>query len=175
MSEKELIELPALAAERRGQSAAVCTSGHVFAWLIDAFLAPKHCMKCGDPIIVACPACNGTLPPDGEMLQWVPYHENCWQCGNAYPWKAANIARAKLTLAELAEVEHWSDAVKARAGELVDDIAADRAAASGVVAALPWLAQHGAESAEPAILDAVDRLGSTALKTALRPSFPGSF
>jgi hypothetical protein len=175
MSEKELIELPALSAERRGQSAAVCTGGHVFAWLIDAFLAPKHCMKCGDPIIVACPACNATLPPDGEMLQWVPYHENCWQCGNAYPWKAANIARAKRTLTEQAEVEHWDAAVKARADELVDEIAANRAAASGVVAAVQWLAHNGAESATATMLDAIDRLASTELKTALRPSFPGSF
>jgi len=175
MSGGEPIELPALAAERRGPSAAVCTNGHVFAWLIDAVLAPKFCAKCGDPILVACPACNGVLPADGEMLQWVPYHENCWQCGKAYPWKAANLARAKRTLAEQAEVEHWSDAVKARADELVDDIAADRSAASAVVAAVKWLELHGAESATPTILDAIERLASTTLKTALRPSFPGSF
>ena len=175
MSGEEPIELPALAAERSGPSAAVCTNGHVFAWLIYAVLAPKHCAKCGDPVLVACPACNAALPADGEMLQWVPYHENCWQCGNPYPWKSANIARAKRTLAEQAEVEQWSAAVEARADELVDDIAADRTAASGVLAALEWLAQHGAENATPTILDTIERLASTTLKTALRARFPGNF
>jgi len=169
------IELPALAAHRSGPSAAVCASGHVFAWFIDAVLAPKYCAKCGDPILVACPECSAVLPGDGEMLQWVPYHSNCWQCGKAYPWRAADIARAKRTLAEQAEVEHWSDAVKARADELVDDIAADRPAASGVVAAIKWLELHGAENATPTILDTIERLASTTLKTALRPSFPGLF
>ena len=153
----------------------MCTNGHVFAWLIDAVLAPKYCSKCGDPVLVACPVCNAVLPADGEMLQWVPYHENCWQCGKAYPWKAANIARAKRTLAEQAQVEQWSEAAKARADELVDDIAADRTAASGVLAALDWLAQDGAESATPTILHAIERLATTALKTALRARFPGSF
>jgi hypothetical protein len=172
---EEPIELPALAAHRRGPCAAVCENGHVFAWLIEAVLAPKYCMKCGDPILIACPACQAGLPPDGEMLQWVPYHSNCWQCGKAYPWRAADIARAQRTLAEQAEVEHWSDEVKARADEVVGDIAADRAVASGVVAAVKWLEHHGAESATATILDAVDRLAGTALKTALRPSFPGSF
>jgi hypothetical protein len=171
----EPIELPALSAQRKGPTAAVCASGHVFAWLIDAVLAPKHCAKCGDPILVACPECRAPLPADGEMLQWVPYHTNCWQCGSAYPWKAADIARAKRTLAEQAEVEQWSDAVKTRADELVDDIAADRATASGVVAAVKWLEKHGAESATPAILDAIERLADTTLKQALRSNFPGAF
>jgi hypothetical protein len=169
------IELPSLAAQRRGPSAAVCASGHVLSWEIDAAAAAKYCAKCGDPILVACPACNNALPADGEMLEWVPYHSNCIYCGKAYPWKADEIARAKRTLAEQAEVENWSDDVKARADALVDDIAADRAAASGVLAALKWLAQHGAESATATILDAVERLGSVTLKQALRSSFPGQF
>jgi hypothetical protein len=109
------------------------------------------------------------------MLQWVPYYSNCPNCGQAYPWKAAEITRAKRTLAEQAEVERWSDAVKARAGELVDDIAADRATPSGVVAALKWLAQHGGESAEAPILDAIEGLASATLKQALRADFPGRF
>ncbi|MGH7838492.1 MAG: hypothetical protein ACREQC_11810, partial [Candidatus Binataceae bacterium] len=127
------------------------------------------------PILFACPACGAPLPADPEMLQWVPYHGNCPQCGSAYPWKAADIARAKRTLAERAEVEQWPVAVKARADALVDDIAGDRAAASGVVAGIQWLAQHGAESASGPILDAVERLAGATLKQALRPSFPGQF
>lgn len=175
MSGEEPIELPALSAQRRGPSAAVCASGHVFSWLVDAGAAASYCAKCGDPILVACPACNGTLPPDGEMLAWVPYHANCGYCGKAYPWKADEIARAKRTLAEQAEVENWSDAVKARADALVDDIAADRTAASGVVAALSWLARGGAENATPTFLDAIERLASATLKQALRANFPGRF
>ncbi len=109
------------------------------------------------------------------MLQWVPYHANCTSCGNAYPWKAAEIARAKRTLAEQAELENWSDAVRARADELVDDIAADRAAASGVDAAMKWLARRSGESVIATILDTIERLGSATLKQALRPKFPGHF
>lgn len=175
MSGKEPIELPGLSAQRRGPGAAVCASGHVFSWLIDAAVAPQYCTKCGDPILVACSACNSTLPGDGEMLQWVPYHGNCTYCGKAYPWKAADIARAKRALAEQGEVETWSDAVKARADELVDDIAADRTTASGVVAALNWLERRGAESATATILDTIERLASADLKQALRANFPGRF
>jgi hypothetical protein len=171
----EPIELPALSAERRGPCAAVCANGHVFAWLTEAALAPKHCAKCGDAIIVACPQCKATLPADGEMLRWVPYYAYCWQCGSAYPWIAADIARAKRTLCEQAEVEHWNDDVTARAYELVDDIAADRTAASGVNAALQWLSDHGAEHATPTIVDAIDRLADMKLKQALRSQFPGNF
>jgi hypothetical protein len=170
---EEPIELPALSAERRGPSAAVCASGHVLAWFVDAAVVPKFCAKCGDPILLACPACNGTLPADGEMLQWVPYHGNCEYCGKPYPWKADDVARAKRTLAEQAEIESWSDTLKARADELVDDIAADRATASGVDAALQWLAGRGAGGATATIVDAVERLGSAALKQALRANFPG--
>jgi hypothetical protein len=171
----EPIELPALSAERHGPCAAVCVNGHVFAWLTEAVLAPQYCAKCGDPVIIACPQCSAPLPGDGEMLKWVPYHAYCWHCGNAYPWIAADIERAKRALSEQAEVEHWDDAVKARADELVDDIAADRAAASGVNAALQWLSIHGAEHATPTILDAIDRLADVKLKTALRPDYPGTF
>ncbi len=170
---EEPIELPALSAHRREPSAAVCASGHVLAWLVDAAVAPKFCAKCGDPILLACPACNGTLPGDGEMLHWVPYYGNCTYCGNAYPWKAADVARAKWTLAEQAEVQGWSDTVTARADALVDDIAADRTTASGVDAALQWLARHGADGATATIIDAVERLASATLKQALRANFPG--
>lgn len=175
MSDQEPIELPSLSAMRRGPSAAVCTSGHLLSWEIDPAVAAKYCVKCGDPIIVACPTCSNPLPADGEMLEWVPYHSNCLFCGNAYPWKAGDIARAKRTLAEQAEVERWDDAVRARANELVDDIAAERATGSGIVAALKWLEQQGAQSATPAILDAVERLATPALKAALRPTYPGLF
>lgn len=175
MRGKEPIELPALAAQRRGPSAAVCTSGHVFGWLVDPGEEVAYCPKCGDPVLLACPACNGALPADGEMLQWVPYDGNCTFCGQAYPWKATHIAHAKQTLAEQAELEGWSDAVKVRADQLVDDIAADRAKASSVVTGLQWLARHGAESATATLLDTIERLATAALKQALRPSFPGLF
>jgi hypothetical protein len=172
---KEPIELPSLSAQRRGPSAAVCASGHVFSWLVDPAVVEKYCAKCGDPILIACPTCDATLPADEGMLQWVPFYGNCMSCGRAYPWKAAEIARAKRTLAEQGETENWSDAIKARADELVDDIAADRATASGVAAALEWLALRGGEDATATILDAVERLASATLKQALRPTFPGLF
>ncbi|HTJ26020.1 MAG TPA: DUF2321 domain-containing protein [Candidatus Limnocylindria bacterium] len=175
MSGKDPIELPGLAQQRRGPTAAVCASGHVFSWSIDAANAPSYCAKCGDRILLVCPACNGALPDDPEMLAWVPYHTNCTSCGRAYPWKADAIARAKRTLAEQAEIENWSDTIKARADDVVDDIAADRAAPSAVIAALAWLARHGAESATETILDAVERLASPTLKQSLRASFPGRF
>ena len=171
----EPIELPGLSAQRRGPSAAVCASGHLFSWFVEGAIEPAYCLQCGDPILFACPACNAALPADGEMLQWVPYHGNCMYCGTAYPWKAAEIARAKRALAEQAEVEHWAPAVTSRAGELVDDIAANRATASGVAAAVKWLAQGGSDGAEATILDAVERLASADLKQALRPMFPGLF
>jgi hypothetical protein len=175
MSDDTPIELPALSAERRGPCAAVCVNGHVFAWLLDAPIAPKHCAKCGDPIIISCPQCSAMLPGDGEMLQWVPYHAFCWRCGKAYPWTAADIERAKRSLREQAEVEGWDTAVKARSEELIDDIAADRVSASSVNAAVQWLSVHGAENATPIILDAIERLADMKLKQALRSSFPGAF
>jgi hypothetical protein len=175
VSGQEPIELPALSAQRRGPSAAVCAGGHVFAWFVDAGATPSYCVKCGDPILVACPACNGTFPADGEMLQWVPYHPYCLQCGKPYPWVAGEISRAKRTLAEQAENETWSDSIKARADVFVDDIAADRATASGVVAALDWLTRHGGESATETLLETIDRLAGATLKQALRPRFPGRF
>jgi hypothetical protein len=107
------------------------------------------------------------------MLEWVPYHGNCPECGNAYPWKADDIARVKRTLAEQAEVEAWSNTAKARADEVVDEIAGDRATPSSVLAAMNWLAMSGAETARTTIVDAVDRLGSTELKQSLRSNFPG--
>lgn len=175
MSDDAPIELPALSAERHGPCAAVCMNGHVFAWLLEAPLAPNHCAKCGDRIIIACPECKAMLPGDGEMLQWVPYHAYCWQCGKAYPWRASDVARTKRTLSEQAEVEGWDDAVTSRAEALVEDIAADRAAASDVSAALQWLSQRGAENVTPTILDAIERLADMKLKQALRSKFPGAF
>jgi hypothetical protein len=175
MAGSDPFELPGLAAHRRGPSAAVCTSGHVFRWLVDPGFAASHCPKCGDQVLVACPACSAPLPGDAEMLQWVPYDGNCADCGEAYPWKAAHIGRAKRTLAEQAELEGWTDAVKARANEVIDDIAADRASASEVVTALKWLASQGAESATATVLDAVDGLAGMPLKQALRPHYPGLF
>lgn len=65
--------------------------------------------------------------------------------------------------------------MKARADELVDDIAADRASASGVVTALAWLARHGAENTAAPIFDAVERVASLTLKQALRANSPGRF
>lgn len=175
MAENEPIELPGLSAHRRGPSAAVCASGHVVAWFVDGPIEERHCPKCGDPILFACEACGGALPPDAEMLQWVPYHANCISCGKPYPWRAAEIRRAKTTLAEQAENEGWSDEVRARADELVDDIVADRATASYVAAGVKWLERRGSENAGVTMLEAVERLGTADLKQALRPSFPGIF
>jgi hypothetical protein len=175
MSADEPIELPGLSAQRRGPSAAVCASGHLFSWFVEGPVEPAYCLQCGDPILFACPICKAALPPDGEMLRWVPYHGNCMYCGTAYPWKAAEIARAKRALAEQADVAQWEPAVRSRADELVDDIAANRASAFGVAAAVTWLARSGGATAETTILDTVERLASAELKQALRPLFPGHF
>jgi hypothetical protein len=115
------------------------------------------------------------MPGDGEMLQWVPYHEHCSACGKAYPWKAGAIERTKRTLAEQAEAGKWNDAVAERARDLIDDIAADRASAVSVSAAIKWLEGRGCEGVTETILDAVAQIGSMPLKTALRPEFPGLF
>lgn len=175
MHEEEPIVLPGLAAERSGPTAAVCISGHVLSWSVDPSIEISHCGKCGDEILRACPACRAPLPPDPEMLQWVPYYSYCQSCGKPYPWIASEIARAKRSLTEHAEVEHWSDDARARAEVLVDDIAAGRASGSEIVAALAWLRQRGAENATPPVLDAIERLAGAELKSALRPSFPGQF
>jgi len=175
MSEEHPIVLPGLAAQRRGPSAAVCVNGHVYAWHVEPAEEVGYCAKCGATVLLACPACNAWMPADGEMLKWVPYHAYCGSCGKPYPWIDADITRAKRTLAERAGVEQWSADVVARAGQLLSDIVADRAAPSEVTATVSWLETHGAESAVPAILDAIERLGSTELKQALRPSFPGLF
>jgi len=175
MGGDEPIELPGLSAQRRGPSAAVCASGHVLAWFVEGPIEERYCPKCGDPILFACEACGGAFPADAEMLQWVPYHANCTYCGKPYPWRAAEFARIERSLAEYADVEQWSEAVRARADELVADIAADRTGAPPVVAGVKWLEQHGSERASAVILDAIERLGSATLKQALRPSFPGIF
>ncbi len=171
----EPIQLPSLSLDARGPTAAVCTRGHVLSWFVDPTLVPKFCPKCGARVLVACPACDAVLPADGEMLQWVPYHPHCMHCGAAYPWIADEVARAKRTLAEQGEVDRWSDDVKARADELVDDIAGDRVTSSGVGAALSWLTLHGGGGGSAAIVDAVERFGSLDLKQALRANFPEQF
>ena len=169
------IVLPGLAAHRREPSAAVCPNGHVLAWLVEPDVPVGYCPQCGGEVLFACPACHAVLPPDGEMLKWVPYHTHCSSCGKPYPWIAADVERAKRTLAEQAQVEKRSDDVSARANALVDDIIADRAAPSEVVATVKWLEHSEAESAASTILETVERLGSVNLKQALRPSFPGLF
>ncbi|MBV8073990.1 MAG: DUF2321 domain-containing protein [Candidatus Eremiobacteraeota bacterium] len=171
----EPIVLPGLAQEQRGPSAAVCASGHVLTWYVEPAVELAFCPRCGEGVLRACPHCRAPLPADAEMLQWVPYHAHCGACGKAYPWRAREIARAKRTLAEQAEVEGWDGELAARANEMLDDLIAERAAPSAIVAGLRWLSAHGAESATPAMLDAVERLGTAELKTALRPSFPGLF
>ena len=153
----------------------MCVSGHLFAWFVEGQIDATHCLQCGDPILFACPACRRALPADGEMLQWVPYHGNCMYCGTAYPWKAAEIARAKRALAEQADIQRWDAAKTSRAQALVDDIAANRATASGVAAAVKWLAHDGGDVAEATLLDTVAQLGNAELKQALRPLFPGLF
>jgi hypothetical protein len=173
MAGDEPIELPSLSALRRGPSAAVCSGGHLVSWFIEPSAVAAYCAKCGAPVLVACPSCGKVLPGDPEMLEWVPYHGNCPECGKAYPWKADDVARAKQTLADQADVEAWSDAMKARADQLVDEIAADRATASSVLAALDWLAARGAKTAPGTIVDAVDRFGSSSLRQTLRSEFPG--
>ncbi len=175
MPGKDPIELPALAAQRRGPSAAVCANGHVYGWLVEPDLVASHCPKCGAAVLVACPACHTPLPGDAGMLQWVPYDGNCASCGAAFPWKADCIARLRRTLAEQADVERWSADVAARANALLGDIAADVATGNEVATAVKWLEQQGAESAPATVLEAVDLLGAAPLKQALRPLFPGLF
>ena len=169
------IVLPGLAAQRAGPSAAVCTSGHVLRWLVDPSVEIQHCPKCGDRILFACPACSAPLPPDGEMLQWVPYHSFCSTCGKPYPWIGSEIARAKRALAEAGEAERWDETVMQRAGELIDDIAGERTTPSYVTAGVHWLSQRGAENAAQTVLDVVGRLGTAELKQGMRPHFPGQF
>jgi hypothetical protein len=144
----------------------------VVSWFTEPSDVGRYCGKCGAAVILACPSCNAPLPGDPEMLQWVPYHGNCPECGKAYPWKADDVARAKRTLAEQAQVEAWSDVVKARADELVDDIAADRATASSVSAALNWLSANGAETARGTIVETIDRLGGESLRHLVRWESP---
>jgi hypothetical protein len=175
MSADEPIELPGLSALRHGPSAAVCVAGHLASWFIEPDTVPAYCKKCGAPVLVACPSCGVALPGDPDMLSWVPYHGNCPHCGKPYPWKADDIARAKRTLAEQAEVEGWGEAVRKRADELVDDLAAARATAAEVLAAVEWLARRGAESARDTIVDAVARIATPTLQQALRAEFPGRF
>lgn len=174
MSERDPIVLPGLAA-MRGPVAAVCGNGHVYSWLLDPAEQIGYCSKCGDTILVSCPSCQAPLPADGEMLKWVPYHAYCSGCGKPYPWVAADISRAKRTVSEMSEAEKWSEPVEKRALELIDEIVATTATPSSVVAGVAWLESSGAQSATPAILDAIERLGSADLKTALRPHFPGVF
>lgn len=167
--------LPSLASEQRGPTAAVCTSGHVYSWLVEPTTETGYCPKCGDPILLACPSCNAGLPADPSMLQWVPYHFYCVACGKPYPWIAAEILRANRTLEECAEVEGWDETVTSRARELIDDIVGERATPSAVLAAIAWLEGRRARSATQALLDTIDKLGSANLKTSLRPHYPGSF
>lgn len=174
MPDKDPIVLPSLAASR-GPTAAVCAEGHVFSWFLDPSEEIGFCRKCGGAILTTCPACNAILPGDGEMLKWVPYHAYCGSCGNPYPWTASDINRAKRAIAEAAEAEGWSSEVITRAGELVDEIVADRATASSVRAGVQWLQHRGAQSATQAIVDTMSRLGNPDLKTALRADFPGAF
>lgn len=109
------------------------------------------------------------------MLKWVPYHSYCSACGKAYPWIEADISRARRALTEMSEAQEWNEATRARGLEVIDEIVATTATSSSVVAAVQWLEHNGAESATPVILDAIDRLASSELKTALRPHFPGVF
>ena len=169
------IQLPGLAAERQPPSAAVCQSGHVLAWHVDPSLVPPFCPKCGERVLVACPACGAALPANEDQLEWIPYHANCVQCGAPYPWKTADVERAKRAVAEQAEVDRWDDALRARADELIADISADRAAPAGVRAGLRWLAAHAGDDATEAILDLIDRLPQPELKRALRSTYPDRF
>lgn len=153
----------------------MCRGGDVLSWFVDPTVVPKFCPKCGEPVLTTCPACSETLPPDGEMLQWVPYHGNCMYCGAAYPWKAADVARAKRTLAEQAEVAAWAPSARERAEALIDEIAAGRATPSNVDAALEWLARQGAEDAREPVLDFIERLSDPALKQALRGRYPDRY
>lgn len=109
------------------------------------------------------------------MLKWVPYHSYCGNCGKAYPWVAADIRRAERAIFEMSEAQSWNEATKTRAIELIHEIVGTTATPSSVVATVGWFEHHDAQSASAVILDAIDRLASAELKTALRAHFPGAF
>ena len=173
MPEEEPIVLPWL--RSRGPSAAVCANGHVLAWFLEEGVDAGFCPKCGEKALRSCPECHAPLPPDPEMLKWVPYHGYCTSCGEPYPWIAADVARARRTIEQQAQVEKWTDEMRTRGLALVDAIVAERATPSELLATVKWLELSGSENATNAILDAVGLLGGADLKTALRPHFPGLF
>ncbi len=77
--------------------ALICLNGHLITGSsqVNPEVAAKHCEKCGESTIVACPSCDAPIRGDfykyvddwgtGRTSLWqVPNH--CHNCGKPYPW-----------------------------------------------------------------------------------------
>jgi hypothetical protein len=158
---------------RNDPIAAVCSQGHVLEWALCGQELGDFCSRCGGTILTSCADCKKPLPGDPCARRGIPYPPYCKYCGKPYPWQADTIARAKRTIEEQADVEEWDISIRERALELIDDISADKANASGVRTALRWIEQRGGGGAKSIIGDCIKSIGSDALKAGIKAHFPG--
>jgi hypothetical protein len=114
---------------REGYEAAqVCLNGHLVTTMTESHpeWMRKFCESCGEPTIVACPACNQSIPGFNRTSSAIGFHYEppafCGDCGKPFPWTDRRLAAAR----ELAnEAEHLSAEEKQQLAESFDDLTRD--------------------------------------------------
>lgn len=82
--------------ERDYHVAAVCRRGHVESSVANrrAEPLPEHCLRCGAPILTACPACQRPIRGSPANVVGIPYHPaDFCGCGNPFPWASDEAIR----------------------------------------------------------------------------------
>jgi hypothetical protein len=89
-------------------TAQICSNGHVINSL--AASSPqsnqKHCAKCGESTIMACPSCNTAIRGYYHVpgvIGLFSFHKPsyCYNCGQAFPWTASSLEAARELADEL--------------------------------------------------------------------------
>jgi hypothetical protein len=130
--------------------AAVCKGGHVASWFVYTYEAAPYCVTCGEPLITQCPNpdCAKPLPAAENIGDWVPYHNNCPNCGKAFPWHAAAIERAERIVRMQSEIHQLDDATAKELARFAQDVAQHKATPAEVSTFGQWFRiKAGIESA----------------------------
>ena len=107
--------------------AQICLNGHVLTTTVNTSpeRTAKHCKKCGEATITACPSCNAAIRGFYHIQNVVRMRASysvpsfCHNCGKPYPWTERKLQAAEELINELEEI---SDVEKKKAIDSLPDL-----------------------------------------------------
>ncbi len=150
--------------------AVVCENGHCFNIVLDTGqAADPRCIECGAKNLTNCLQCEAKIR--GLRHRGVVtgaafdqnFRNNCWSCGNAYPWREKRIAEVARLLALNFDIEDWDEGTKERLRGISGEIVSGSASADLVIQTGRWLQRMGGDAARQLLWEVVKIAGAETL------------